>query len=729
MRAGAKGILSGQRGLSLASLARWSKSWPGLLAVSLALLVGVILFQSFTVLPAQLPVGLALLLFLLLGWRWHQALLPAAVALAFLIAGLQARHLLERVLPAGQSLTITGRIADIPQEQRGQWRLHLVPERSEPAALMARIPSLIELHGALPEAPVTGQRWRLEIRSESLQTLRHSAFVDLPRQRFWQGLLGAGKIVSATPLPASSWHPLDLLAQWRSRVAQASNAALPRVWAGYVQALTVGIGNQLPPSVWQIYRDTGTAHLLVISGSHVAVITGFFLWLWRSLWRRVPALVRRWPAQQAALLAAIPVAWTYAYLAGMQSPGERAAWMITAASVAALLGRRHAAWSGLAFSAAMMAVLDPGQVIDLGYWLSILAVAVLISLGMEEGQWRQALAAQWRVSILLLPLLAFLFGSISLISPLANLLVIPLIELLAVPLALLGAAFSLLDWELGYRLLFRLVALEMQAVTALLDWLRHWPWALLTVTPGRFWAALASAILFALLLLPRYWPGRNLAYLGFVPLLAPGPVPDGFRLEELPVGKGMALFWHSGRETGLYTANLWHRPDQRALTPLLAAQLQKSGQSRLRVWVLGDLSLPQPLPAATESLIPLGNRLGAADRPLGACAEGVIPGGRVLHFAPVQPCVLSLDAGRVLILGDMDEATEKRFFAAHFAIAPKLIFAPYTWDVWQRHALLHQYPYASIRYLGEDPGPPWHWQGGSLHLPQAARPRPYWELA
>ncbi|WP_369573715.1 ComEC/Rec2 family competence protein [Acidithiobacillus sp. IBUN Pt1247-S3] len=697
--------------------------------MSLALLSGVLFFQFFTALPAWLPAGLALLASVLLAWRWHQALLPACVALAFLGADLQARHLIGLALPAGHSYTVTGRIEGIPQEQRGQWRVHIAPEILESGGQKRPAPPLLELHGALPEVPVTGQRWRLEVRTESLQTLRHSAFVDLPRQRFWQGVLGAGKIVSATPVTPSSWHPLDLLAQWRSRVVQASNAALPRVWAGYVQALTVGIGNQLPAEIWQIYRDTGTAHLLVISGSHVAVVTGFFLWFWRFLWRRIPALVRRWPAPQAALLAAIPVAWTYAYLAGMQSPGERAAWMITAASVAALLGRRHAVWSGLAFSAAMMALLDPGQVIDLGYWLSILAVAVLISLGMEEGHWRQALVAQWRVSILLLPLLAFLFGSISLISPLANLLVIPLIELLAVPLALLGAVFALLDWELAYRVLFRLVALEMQAVTALLDWLRHWPWALLTVAPGRFWAALASALLFALLLLPRHWPGRNLAYLGFVPLLAPGHTPDGFRLDELPVGKGMALFWQSGRDTGLYTANLWHRPDQRALAPLLAAQLQQAGQKRVRVWVLGDLSSPHPLPAAEQTVLPVGNRLPELERVSRVCTGGSIPGGKMLHFSSLQPCVLSLDQDRVVILGDMDEATETRFLAAHLQIGPKVIFAPYTWDAWQRHALLHAYPYASIRYLGEGGGQPWHWQGSKLRLPSATRQRPYWEMA
>ncbi len=692
--------------------------------MALALESGVVFFQFFSALPSWLPALSLVLFFAALAWRWHQTLLPACAALAFLLADLQAGQLLDRVLPAGHSYTAIGRVQGIPQEQRGQWRLHLALESLQGDVATRHSPPLLELHGALPEVPVTGQRWRFEIRSESLHTLRHSAFVDLPRERFWQGLLGAGKILSATPLPLSSWYPLDLLAQWRARVVQASNAALPRLEAGYVQALTVGIGNQLPPELWQIYRDTGTAHLLVISGSHVAVVTGFFLWFWRALWRRIPALVRRWPAQQAALVAAIPVAWIYAYLAGMQSPGERAAWMITAASMAALLGRRHAVWSGLVFSAAMMALLDPGQVINLGYWLSILAVAVLISLGMEEGHWRQALAAQWRVSILLLPLLAYLFGSISLISPLANLLVIPFIELLAVPLALLGAVGALFDWELAYRVLFRLVALEMQGVTAVLDWLRHWPGALLSVAPGRLAAAVAAALLFSLLLLPRAWPGRSLAYLGFLPLLATGPVPEGLRIHALPIGKGMAIFWQAGRATGLYTANLWRRPDQRALAPLLAAQLQQAGQKRLTTWVLGDLSLPRPLPQAEEILLPAGNRLPELERATQACAGQAIPGGQSLQFAPQQPCVLRLDAGHVLVAGDMDERTERGLLTRWKGVPPRVVFVPYSWDLWQRLAMHRAFPVAQIHILGEGQSSP-----GATDSSTPARPTPYWDLS
>ncbi|MCE5394004.1 MAG: ComEC/Rec2 family competence protein [Acidithiobacillus sp.] len=729
MLEGARRILIRQRFFSLAAWRGWSKSWPGLLGVALACEAGIILFQTFTALPSPTPAWVLLLIslaLLLLGNG--KALLPTVFALGFLSAGWQARDYVSQVVPAGQQVTVEGRIEGMPRESLREWRFQLAPVRIAGKGQSLPLPPLLELHGNLPEPPVPGQRWQLHVRTEPLSSLRRSPFKDLPRERFWQGILGAGKIQSAELL-ASPWNPMDWLAQARARIVQASNEALPRIGAGYIQALTVGIGTQLPANLWQIYRDTGTAHLLVISGSHVAVVTGFFLVLWRWAWRRIPSLARRWPAQQSAWLAAIPVAWLYAYLAGMQSPGERAAWMITVASLAALLGRRHGIWSALAFTAAIMAVLDPGQVIDLGYWLSILAVAILISLGAGEGHWRQAVAAQWRVSLLLLPLIAYLFGNLSLISPLANILVIPLIELIAVPIALLGAVAALLDWELLYRILFRLVALEMSAVTALLDGLRQLPHALVSVASGRLWAALAASLAFSLLLLPKFWPGRSLAYLGFVPLLAPGVSGgDDFRLQELPVGSGMALFWQQGQQTGLYTANLWNKDSQRALPGELAARLQKTGSSKLDIWVLGDLSHPQPLPQSQRILLPPGSRWPELRSSPESCAGAQIAGAQSPAFAPVQTCVLWLDQGRVLILGDLDEPTLGKFLLPQHRGAPKVIFAPASLDVWQRHDLLQAYPFASIRYVGEGKGN-WNWAQGKLQMAARNGLRPYWELS
>ncbi|WP_291511107.1 ComEC/Rec2 family competence protein [Acidithiobacillus sp.] len=723
-------IQSSQRAPSVRAGPLWAKTWPGMLAVSLAILAGVATFQFWRNLPPMAPAVVLFGLGLLLAWRWRPALLLSIAAAAFLWSNLQALQRLEQVLPAGRDLEVVGRIDGFPQLQQREYRFRLAPsELRVDGRLVAHPPALLELHGALPEPPVPAQAWRLRVRTESLASLRQSPYMDLARQRFWDGVQGTGKILHAELRPPSTGSPLDFLARMRQTILERSNAALSRSRAGYIQALSIGLGNQIPAEVWQWYRDTGTAHLLVISGSHVAVVTGMWVLFWRFLWRRTPWSAR-WPAQQVAILAGIPMAWIYAFIAGMQTPGERAAWMITVAALAALLGRRHSAWAGLAAAIAAMVLANPGNVVDLGFWLSILAVSVLLLIGFEEGNWRRQLESQWTISVALLPLIAALFGMVSLISPLANILVIPLVELLAVPLTLLGALFALFDFEWLYRLIFRLVALEMEGVSALLHALLQIPWARVSTGQGRYWAIAAATLAFATFLLPVRWPQRWIGVLGFVPLLVPSPAAEGLRLEEIPAGSGMAVFWQQGRQSGLYTANLWDKESQRTAAAGIDARLQQAGVARLSLWVRGDLSSPSKTPPAARVFLPPGTRdpatpAAAADQ----CRPDRAPAQLSFwQVAAVQPCILALPRpAELLILGDLDDVGTERLLHRQNLRGLRVILAPATLSAWQRQRLEGAAPRSSIHYLGEGGGKVWSYGAGRLEL-SGGRGRAYWQI-
>lgn len=701
-----------------------------MLAVSLAILTGVAAFQLWRSLPPLVPAFLLFGIGLVLAWRWRPALLLSIAAAAFLWSGVQALERLEQVLPAGKELEIRGRIDGFPQLQQREYRFRLAPSEIRlDGRPLAHPPALLELHGALPEPPVPAQAWRLLVRTESLASLRQSPYLDLARQRFWDGVQGTGKILHAELSPSSSGSPLDLLARLRQTILERSNAALSRSRAGYVQALSIGLGNQIPAEVWQWYRDTGTAHLLVISGSHVAVVTGMWVLLWRFLWRRTPWCAR-WPAQQVAILAGIPMAWVYAFIAGMQTPGERAAWMITAAATAALLGRRHSAWAGLAAAIAAMVLANPGNVVDLGVWLSILAVSVLLLIGFEEGNWRRQLQSQWTISVVLLPLIAALFGMVSLISPLANILVIPLVEVVAVPLTLLGALFALFDWEWLYRVIFRLVAVEMEGVSALLHALLQIPWARVSTGQGRYWAIAAATLAFATFLLPPRWPHRWVGLLGFIPLLVPSPAAEDLQLEEIPAGSGMAIFWQQGRQSGLYTANLWDKESQRAAAAGIDARLQRAGIARLGLWVRGDLSSPSKKPPAARIFLPPGTRdASVADAVVDHCLpDRAPPDLRFWQVAPIQPCILALPRpAQVLILGDMDEAASERLLHRENLRGLRVILAPATLSAWQRQGIEGAAPRSSIHYLGEGGSTLWSYGHGRLAL-ASSKPRAYWQI-
>jgi len=701
-----------------------------MLAVSLAILAGVAAFQLWRSLPPLAPAFVLFALGLLLAWRLRPALLLSVAAAAFLWSDLQALKHLEAVLPAGKELEVIGRVDGFPRLQQREYRFLLAPsELRLDGRVLDHPPELLEVHGSLPEPPVPAQAWRLRLRTESLAGLRQSPYLDLARQRFWDGVQGAGKILDAEPRPASSWSPLDFLAQLRQTILERSNAALSRSRAGYVQALSIGLGNQIPAEVWQWYRDTGTAHLLVISGSHVAVVTGMWVLLWRFLWRRTPWSAR-WPAQRVAILAGIPMAWIYAFIAGMQTPGERAAWMITVAALAALLGRRHSAWAGLAAAIAAMALANPGNVVDLGFWLSILAVAVLLLIGFEEGNWLRQLQGQWTISVALLPLIAALFGMVSLISPLANILVIPLVEVVAVPLTLLGAFFALVDWEWAYRLLFRLVALEMEGVSALLHGLLQIPWARVSTGQGRYWAIAAASLAFASFLLPPRWPHRWLGVLGFIPLLAPSPAVEDLRLEEIPAGNGMAIFWQQGRQSGLYTANLWDKESQRTAAAGIDARLQRAGVARLSLWVRGDLSSPSKVPPATGIFLPPGTKddVPVAGVPKHCLPEAAPSGLSFWQVATVQPCILALPRpAELLILGDLDDVALERLVHRKNLRGLRVILAPASLSAWQRQQLEGAAPQSSVRYLGDGGGKAWSYGGGRLKV-AGDTVRAYWQI-
>lgn len=106
----------------------------------------------------------------------------------------------------------------------------------------------------------------------------------------------------------------------------------------YMSALSVGKSEALTQHDWQILRETGTIHLVSISGLHLT-LTAFYAFI---LFRIFFALIGwRSPAPyKLAALIAIGAAWSYATLAGMSLPTIRAAIMFTIAMISLLIENR-----------------------------------------------------------------------------------------------------------------------------------------------------------------------------------------------------------------------------------------------------------------------------------------------------------------------------------------------------------------------------------------------------
>ncbi len=137
--------------------------------------------------------------------------------------------------------------------------------------------------------------------------------------------------------------------------------------SGMMQAILIGQSFQLQKVWTEQWRSTGTFHAIVISGTHVAVLAAFFLFLLRICF--VP--------ESIALLITVLAAWLYALVTGWQAPCVRSAAGLTLFMIAGYFYRERRIMNLLAAVALGFLLFDPDQLFDASFQLTFLAVGFL----------------------------------------------------------------------------------------------------------------------------------------------------------------------------------------------------------------------------------------------------------------------------------------------------------------------------------------------------------------
>lgn len=565
--------------------------------------------------------GAAVLLLLALGTAsWTQTAWRASLRLA-------------QQLPAaviGQDVQVIGQVRGLPQSDGVDVRFVFEPEQVLGQEASLHLPQRLTLawysQNSFADAPLTkpappalqaGQQWRLTLRLKPIHGSQNPHGFDYELWAFERQLHAGGYVRSGVLLrPApSGWqllrpqHWADMVSRWRGsrRDAVYAQVAEPRQ-AALVAALLMGEQGLISRSDWDLFRATGVAHLVSISGLHIGLFAALAIALIGRLWRLSPSLLRRWPAPYAAWLGGLAMAAAYAYFSGWGVPAQRTTLMLALATGLRLSGRRWP-WSvALLAVAAVVVAWDPWALLQAGFWLSFLAVAVLLlpsshqpdtdtvqaldelewqALPAWQRRWRQLrggvlrlLREQLRISWLLAPLSLLLFRQFSLAGIAANMLAIPVVTFIATPLALLGVLFaplwSLAAWVLGHLLPF-------------LEWCASWPGAVLhsAALPWGLGVAATLAAGAALFAWQRFgrWRWR---WLWGVPALAlmlwgwryqpPGPAPGHYRVMFVDVGQGTAVLVQTAGHSLLYDTGPRYGPvdternaGERIVLPLLQA--------------------------------------------------------------------------------------------------------------------------------------------------------------
>ncbi|MGH8320688.1 MAG: DNA internalization-related competence protein ComEC/Rec2, partial [Gammaproteobacteria bacterium] len=528
----------------------------------IAMLAGVLVALALPVLPSGpwLLVGVPLGI---LASRWKPGRLLVFAFIGFGWCWWCAQNQLAlRLAPAleGHDVPVSGWVASIPQTQPDYVRFEFAVERMDGRVPGKGIPKLIRLSWSKTAVvPAPGQHWRFTLRLKQPRGYMNPGGFDYEGWLFRHGIGATGYVVhdQAKLIDAATRFPL--LRTRAAILASIQRALDQNKFSGVAAALAVGDRSGIDAEQWRVFQNTGTAHLMAISGLHIGLVAGLMFMLMRLLWRRSAWLCARLPAPIAGALAALLAAALYAAMAGFSVPTQRALVMLVALAGATVLRRHARPWDMLGLALIGVLILDPLSAGEIGFWLSFAAVATIFfvfsgRLNTGRGKLMQLLRIQWAVGIGLLPLLVLFFHRATLVSPLANIVAVPVYSLLVVPLVLTGVVFLGL-WPWLGTLLLKLATSVIAVTWPLLEHLSHLSLAHV-VAPEPSLIAVVIAIVGALwLMVPRRIPARWLGAVLLLPLFlpaAPGIPKGGFNLSLLDVGQGLSAVVRTTQHTLIY---------------------------------------------------------------------------------------------------------------------------------------------------------------------------------
>ncbi|MFH1840982.1 MAG: ComEC/Rec2 family competence protein [Candidatus Shapirobacteria bacterium] len=207
------------------------------------------------------------------------------------------------------------------------------------------------------------------------------------------------------------------------------NRLLPSPHAGLLAGVLLGSQEELGQQFTQNLQKTGTIHLVVASGYNLSVVAAFCL-----------VVLVRYLKRPFAIVFSLFGLIFYLFLAGFQPPLIRAALMAAFAFLAQLTGRDQSGVRGLILAAAVMLLVSPRLIFDLGFLLSVAATAGLLTIRLPRIP--EAIGITLSAQIFALPLIFYSFGQFNLLSPVINFLVLSFVPLLM----LLGALLTLVGW-------------------------------------------------------------------------------------------------------------------------------------------------------------------------------------------------------------------------------------------------------------------------------------------
>ncbi|MBI5789210.1 MAG: DNA internalization-related competence protein ComEC/Rec2 [Candidatus Schekmanbacteria bacterium] len=502
--------------------------------------------------PLIIPVGILLVLIPLGGWRQKINAPPSGMPLL-------------QQLADNNRYKIKGRIISFPQQynSRKQFKLdvkEIISQEGKVYPVAGQIQVNVYNKQFVPEY---GADLEIITRLRPVPAYRNPGGFNYRDFMSRRNIYGSATIYKPDQIIHVEKGNGNIILSWvyglKTRLSRFLRENTQQPYQGILRTILLGEKSSFSPRIQEQFRQTGTAHILSISGLHLSFVALLIFRILRMsvLWglppRHLLQLGKYYKPSQLAAFFSLPFLIFYTLLVESPVATVRALIMVSVYLLGIIIERDRDLFNSLAFAALVILIWQPGAWIEVDFQLSFVTVFFLFAAiylpqpPLPIPAWLfQGLTVPIIASLAVSPLTAYHFQQISLIGFIANIIIVPLSSLL-IPIGLVAAFASLLAVTLGQILVAPALWL-LQLILYLTQFFSQIPLAAINLSPPTIPQVVSIyALLFALLQLPH----TRLAYYAILPLIfitgmvfrpQAASIHPGLEITVLDVGQGDSTF-------------------------------------------------------------------------------------------------------------------------------------------------------------------------------------------
>ncbi|MBM3588717.1 MAG: ComEC family competence protein [Alphaproteobacteria bacterium] len=393
---------------------------------------------------------------------WLSALV-AAGSFGFAIMLWHAQRAPPPISPPPRALVIQGVVQNVQALPQGL-RVTLGQAQFGPEAPKLERSLRIRLRNDDPGRPAPGDLLSVRALIRAPAAPAYPGAWDFQRAAFFSGQVGVGFAIGAAEIIPGAGEAPPFSGLRRDLEAWVL-AVLPGAAGAISAALLTGSQSVIPRADLDAMRDSGLAHILSVSGLHIAIVMSVSFWVTRMLAALYRPVALRVPGKLLVGCGALFAGGFYMLLTDAQVPMQRSFAMACLVTLAILAGRKAISLRGLAWAAAAVMIFDPASLLGPSFQISFAVVLALIA-GWEALQPRLAgLRCQkglaWRIGFGVLGLMMTSvlagsatapfglahFGRLQWYGVAANAVAVPLTSFIIMPAGMLAALLMPLGLE------------------------------------------------------------------------------------------------------------------------------------------------------------------------------------------------------------------------------------------------------------------------------------------